>query len=288
MDSGCVPGAPSEEADVSGCEPEGPRQASASSGSTSGLGGGGVAPAWPFQVSEERAWPGSRGGRRQQQPGAGEASASAPPVSAPPSAAGGGDPMAVVDPSPGQAGVGPEGHGHGPDGQAHMPVQVQDAGVMTPGSIRTLGGARPPLPPYMAQPSGRALAILMQQIMANKGEEGSVITVDVDGTLLSVIIAKISKHYIYYMNEGCPEPEGRRAGKWTYFFGASEKGSSRKQVFCGQMLGPMEQRPGRVIAGVVRYNKVCLAACPVWHWRQDWATVVHCPAAVRKLFLMVL
>jgi hypothetical protein len=60
------------------------------------------------------------------------------------------------------------------------------------------------------------------------GKEGSVITVDVDGTLLSVIIAKISKHYIYYMHDGCAAPEGRRAGNWTYYFGAAEKGMSRK------------------------------------------------------------
>jgi len=88
--------------------------------------------------------------------------------------------------------------------------------------------------------------------------------VDVEGKVLGVVVAKISKHYIYYMEKGTIYKEGRPAGKWTYFYGASEKGSGRKHLFAGQRFkcnGEGESQ--RFIAGVVRYNKVSVPMCGI-------------------------
>lgn len=85
-------------------------------------------------------------------------------------------------------------------------------------------------------------------------------TVDADGTLLRVIVAKISKHYIYYMEEGSRDIHGRQAGKWTYFMGAAEKGSGRKVIFTGYKLPNATGPSTHVIAGVLRYNKVMSAS----------------------------
>ena len=91
----------------------------------------------------------------------------------------------------------------------------------------------------------------------HKGEEGHTVNVDVEGRVMGVVVAKISKHYIYYMEKGTAYKEGRPSGKWTYFYGASEKGSGRKHLFAGQRFKcSSEPDARRLIAGIVRYNKV--------------------------------
>jgi hypothetical protein len=60
--------------------------------------------------------------------------------------------------------------------------------------------------------------------------------------------------YVYFMQAGCPR-EGVRAGNWTYFHGAGEKGRPHTNIFMGQQLHTpgVSAEERLAVAGVVRY-----------------------------------